>query len=298
MKRFSTRRGWWVLALGPLVLLGIFAWLAGEELSAPAPRVVGPPPSGISAEAVEFESRSGSTIHGWLSRGSPSQGAILLLHGVRGDRRDMLSRAEFLHSAGYSVLLIDFQAHGESGGKRITFGYLESRDVAAALGFLKSRLPQERVGVIGVSLGAAAFVLANPRPAVSAAILESMYPTIDEALSDRLRFHLGRFGPLLAPLLRMQLKLRLGITADELRPIDRISQIGAPVLIIAGTADQHTTPQETQAIFDAAAPPKQIWWVPAAAHVNLHHFASGEYERRVLEYFSNYLRPDLPQSAQ
>jgi len=230
-------------------------------------------------------------IHGWLCRGAAHQGAVLLLHGVRADRRDMISRAEFLRRAGYSVLLIDFQAHGESRGKRITFGYLESRDVSAALDFMNARLPGERIGVIGVSLGAAAFVLADPRPEVSAAVLESMYPTIDQALSDRLRIYLGPFGPLLAPVLKIQLKPRLGITADQLRPIDRITRVGASVFIVSGTDDERTTAQETQTIFDAALPPKQIWFVPGAAHVNLHDFARKEYERRVLDYFVTYLRP-------
>jgi alpha-beta hydrolase superfamily lysophospholipase len=69
--------------------------------------------------------------------GDAGRGAVLLLHGVRSYRRSMLSRAIFLHDIGYSVLLINLQAHGESAGKRITLGYLESRDVVAAREFLR-----------------------------------------------------------------------------------------------------------------------------------------------------------------
>lgn len=291
LKRRFPRYSWWLLGFAPIVLLAVFAVIAGEDLSAPVPRTVGAPPPSLEAHHVEFQSRSGSVIHGWLCEGTPNRGAILLLHGVRGDRRDMISRAEFLHRAGYSVLMIDFQSHGESAGDRITFGYLESRDALAAVNFLKTKFPEDRIGVIGVSLGAASFVLADPRPVVSAAVLESMYPTIDQALSDRLQFHLGRFGPLLAPVLRIQLKPRLGITAEQLRPIDRIAKIGSPVLIVAGTDDKHTTVQETQAIFGAALRPKEIWLVQGAAHVDLHLFAREEYERRILQYFGTYLRP-------
>jgi len=56
----------------------------------------------------------------------------------------MLFRAEFLHRLGYAVLLIAFEAHGESLGQHITFSTLESGNVAAALEFLKRRLPTER----------------------------------------------------------------------------------------------------------------------------------------------------------
>jgi uncharacterized protein len=202
----------------------------------------------------------------------------------------MLSRAEFLHKAGYTVLLIDLQSHGESNGKRITFGYLESRDVSGALKLLGKEVSGDRIGVIGESLGAAAFVLAKDRPTVSAVVLESMYPTIDQALSDRLRLHLGSLGSLLAPLFEMLLEPQLGITAADLRPIDRMGRLGSPVFIVAGTRDEHTTPQETEAIFAAASQPKQFWLVPGAAHENLHDFAKEDYERRILEYFAKYLR--------
>lgn len=143
--------------------------------------------------------------------------------------------------------------------------------------------------MLGESMGAAAFVLATSRPAVSAVVLESMYPTIDQAVADRLRLHLGALGPILAPLLELQLEPRLGITPDDLRPIDEIGKVHAPVFILAGTHDEHTTLQETQAVFDAAIAPKQLWLVPGAGHVNLYAFAKAEYEHRILDYFAAYL---------
>jgi pimeloyl-ACP methyl ester carboxylesterase len=282
----------WIAALILVIALaaGMF-WVACDQLSAPVQRTVGDPPPDLGARNVEFPSTSGSVVHGWLSPGLPGQGAVLLLHGVRGDRRDMLSRAEFLHKAEYGVLLIDLQSHGESRGRHITFGYLESRDVTAALEFLRKQFPAERIGVIGASMGAAAFVLAKGRPPVSAVVLESMYPTIDQALSDRLRLHLGPLGPCLSPLFEMLLQPQLGITAADLRPIDRMRGLNTPVLIAAGSRDSHTTPQETGAIFAAALPPKQLWLVQGAAHVDLHAFSGQKYERRTLEYFAQYLRP-------
>ena len=83
----------------------------------------------------------------------------MLLHGVRGNRLAMLRRARLLHAEGFSVLLFDFQAHGESAGRRITFGRLEGLDAAAAVAFLLQRLPNERIGAIGSSLGGASALL-------------------------------------------------------------------------------------------------------------------------------------------
>lgn len=59
------------------------------------------------------------------------------------------------------MLLFDFQAHGESPGDHITFGFLESRDARAALDFVHRELPGQLVAALGISLGGAAAVLAD-----------------------------------------------------------------------------------------------------------------------------------------
>jgi hypothetical protein len=46
----------------------------------------------------------------------------------------MVGRPRFLHRAGYSALLYDSRAHGESGGDAITFGHLEAKTRARRLG--------------------------------------------------------------------------------------------------------------------------------------------------------------------
>lgn len=286
--RTLTRR--LLLAIVAVLVLAVsFAWVAGGELSAPEPRSIGSPPPSLVAQDVVFPSEAGSPVHGWFARGETGRGAVLLLHGVRGDRRDMLSRALFLHAHRYSVLLIDFRAHGDSPGEQITFGVRESQDVTAALVNLKRWVPGEPVGVIGVSMGAAAFVLSQNRPAVNAVVLESMYPTIEQAISDRLRLHLGPAGPILAPVLIVQFRPRLGVGIDQLRPIDRVGSVGAPVLIVSGTLDQHTPLAEARALFAAASQPKEFWAVEGAAHVNLHTYAKDAYERRVLSFFETNL---------
>src|SRR5437773_9722004 len=121
--------------LGPGLLIALMSilWIAGSILSSPVNQPVGDLPEGFSGHSVLFQSASGTTIHGWLIKGKAGAGAIVLMHGVRATRLNMLERARFLSNAGYSVLLFDFQAHGESVGDHITFGYLESKDAQAAV---------------------------------------------------------------------------------------------------------------------------------------------------------------------
>ncbi len=117
-----------------------------------------------------------------------------------------------------------------------------------------------------------------------------MYATIEEALTNRLRQRLGPAAPLVAPLLLRQLPFRLGITSDELRPVDCLTQVQVLVLIAAGAADRHTTIKETQRLFDRANEPKKLWILSAVGHEDLHHSAPSEYQGRVGRFLAVYLR--------
>lgn len=289
MKPIRTRTIIAVVAGASLLFVAACVWVGGF-LAAAVPSEPGPMPRDPPVEAVSFVSGSGSTIHGWYARGREGGGAIVLMHGVRANRTQLLPRARFLWKAGYSVLLFDFQAEGESPGNHITFGYLESRDVRAAVGYMRSRLPSERLGGLGTSLGGAA-TLIGPQPAgFDALVLEAVYPTFPEAVEDRIRIWLGPLAGVLAPCLLMQVRPRLGFSPHELRPIDGIPRVGAPVLIVAGAEDRHTTPAESRRLFEAARPPKEFWLVPGAAHIDFHLHAGAEYEKRILSFFDAFLR--------
>lgn len=279
-----------LLVIAALAVLGAGAlWLAGRELAAPAFRAIGAPPPVLQARQIQLVTTSDVLVSGWWSPGRPGLGAVLLLHGVRGDRRQMLQRAQLLHRQGRGALLIDLPGHGESGGTAITFGWRESEAVVAALEFLAKEVPCERRAVIGVSLGAASTVLARGRPRIDAVVLESMYPTIEDAVADRLKLHLGEWAGGLSPLLLSQLPLQLDITAQQLRPIDHIAELHAPLLVISGSNDRHTPAAETQRLFAAAAEPKSLWMVPGAGHVDLFDFAPEDYTRRVSAFLASRL---------
>jgi fermentation-respiration switch protein FrsA (DUF1100 family) len=204
----------------------------------------------------------------------------------------MLPRAIWLNQLGYSVLLFDFQAHGESTGTRITCGVKESQDAAAALAWLKSRRPGEKVAAIGVSLGGAASVLGTQPLEVDALILESVYTTIDAALENRLRIRVGILSPVLTPLLLWQAEFFAAISTRQLRPIDRIHEVACPMLIIHGTADKHTTIDEAKHLFQQAHEPKEFWPIDGAAHQDLLEFSPTEYKRQVGNFLEQNLRDD------
>jgi fermentation-respiration switch protein FrsA (DUF1100 family) len=121
-------------------------------------------------------------------------------------------------------------------------------------------------------------------------VLEAVYSTVQEAVANRIAIRFGEAGRLLAPLLLWQLEVRLGVSADTVAPILGIRNIEAPLLLVAGERDRHTTIEQSRALFGAAPEPKELWVVAGAVHQDFHRLVPQEYERRVLDFLKRTLR--------
>jgi pimeloyl-ACP methyl ester carboxylesterase len=277
-----------LLAFASVAIIAIFT--IGASLTASAPTAVGTLSADFPVEAVQISSPNESIIHGWLVYGKPGGGALLLVHSMRSNRLEMLGRARFLKDLGYNVLFVDLQGHGETEGERITFGLKESENIETSVAFLRKTFPHEKLGAIGASLGAAAIVLAKQNLKLDAVILESLHPTIEEAVDNRLKLHFGHHGSILLPFMLWQLSFYLDASLDELSPIRQINNLNSPVMFISGTRDVHTLQSETERLYAVARAPKELWIVPGAGHFNMHSYAGKEYERRISDFLSHYLR--------
>jgi pimeloyl-ACP methyl ester carboxylesterase len=269
------------------VVVCVAAFAAVWNLASPDHTSVGARPTDIPIRDVQFAGVGGARLRGWFVKADQHRGVIVLLHGVHANRAQMVDRARFLYRAGYSSLLCDSRAHGESGGDAITFGHLESEDARAEVALARSLAPGEPVAVIGVSLGGAAALLANPPLDVNAIIAESVFPSIDHAIEHRLRGVVGGSAPIFSPIMMAMIRPRLGFGAGELRPIDHVPSLRTPKFFMFGTADRDTTLAESMEMFNTASEPKQMWAVEGAGHVDLHSYSGREYERRVLEFLNH-----------
>lgn len=278
-----------VVVVGVGVLGLGFSWKLGSNLVAPVNRPV-PRPADFPAQEISIPGLAHNVAAWWLEV-EPTAPAVVLLPGIRADRRSMVDRARLLFSRGFSVLLIDLQAHGETPGEAISFGLRESVDVRDALAWLHGNTQARRIGAIGYSLGGAAIVLGHQPVGLDAVVLEAVYPRFGRAVENRIRLRLGALAPVLAPVLLAQIEPRLGISLDQLEPIRFIAQVGAPVLIVAGSEDRHTSLVESKEMFRAAVEPKQLWIVSGAGHQDFLSFDPTAYELQVVGFFDQILRP-------
>jgi alpha-beta hydrolase superfamily lysophospholipase len=285
MKRWSRR----ALVLLAIVALGTAAgcWVFATMLISPANRPVSMP-AGLPFTAVSIPGEGHAIAGSWRDLGGDTP-VVLLLHGLRGNRVSTVPRALVLMRAGFSVLLIDLQAHGETPGDRITLGWRESADVRAARDWIRAQAPGRRIGVIGVSLGGASVLLGQQPAGFDAVVLEAVYPRLRRAIANRIDIRLEPLGAALAPLLLVQIEPRLGVAVEQLEPIRHIARLGAPVLIVGGARDEHTTAEETCELFAAAVEPRELWIVDGAVHQDFSRFDDDGYEIHVVAFLRRHL---------
>lgn len=285
-----------------LVLLLLAGWALLPALRAivlvanPLQRGTLAVPADLPVQSVHFQATDGVHLAGWLAISSPTAPTIILVHGFKGSRADMLPWARFLFGAGYNVLLYDSRGCGESEGWATALGTHEPNDVVGAVHFLQKRpdLHSQRFGALGISLGAGIVLLAAAHePALAATVADSAWA--DES------FQLNRMGNLTLhaftlPLLPYEPALvdaLIGAHLADTRPQAVIGRI-APraILLIHATDDQNATTSMVaeQQLYTAAGQPKQEWIAPSGGHVGALQAHQAEYEQHVLTFFASYLK--------
>jgi len=271
-----------------LALCAIFIaslWM-GSKLIEPARANVVKPGS-LPVQDMRIDSASGAKLAAWLLTPPDAKGNVILMHGKRSNRLDMLQRARFLFDSGYNVLLFDFQAHGESEGQHITFGHLEGMDAASVAKIMRQRFPNMPLAVIGISLGGASALLGLHDHDIDALVLEAVYTDIISAISNRLRLRFGGIGTWLTPIFTSQLRWRLGITPDQLNPLGHIAAFHVPMLIIGGAEDQRATANDMQRLYTTAGSKnKKLWIIEAAGHEDFYQFNPAVYQQHIGEFLS------------
>lgn len=194
---------------------------------------------GVQQEDVRFRSADGVDLAGWWLEVPESEVVVIVCHGHRGNKAEMLGIGPGLFRAGNSVLMFDFRGCGESGDGPQSLAHHEQADLEAAVDWVLARRPDAKVAVVGFSMGAAtALLTAAEDTRIGAVVLDSPFATMSDVVGNGFRRYRLPSGALV-PAADVANRLRYGYAFKQVRPVEAIARIAPrPVLLLHGTEDR------------------------------------------------------------
>lgn len=200
-----------------------------------------PTVAGLNLQSVRLSTSDGQEIGGWVSRAGGQGAVVLLLHGI-GDTRAMWPPTmQMLASHGHASMAIDLRGHGDSTGHVEDFGFSASKDVIAAVAYLRRNFPRRPIVLVGNSLGSAAaiFAVGSLDHEVAGYFLESPYRDLESAVKSRVDVVPPPLNWMATAGLRFWGRMLLPEPVSQISPIAHVRDIPAdvPVIFVAARHD-------------------------------------------------------------
>ena len=165
---------------------------------------------------------------------------VILAHGYTSQKEAMYGYGFYFAQWGYNVLAVDHRSHGESEGKYIGMGWLESRDCLKWISMIVDRDPDAAITMLGVSMGGATVMMTSglDLPANVKCLVEDCgYSSVWTEFSNEFKavFKLPTW-PLMNIADRAAKRIA-GYSLKEASSTDRLANAKVPMLFIHGTAD-------------------------------------------------------------
>jgi len=243
------------------------------------------------SEEVEFGTEDGLTIRGWFlpaKSGCPSR-TLIICHGLGANRSNFLPYVQVGDALGANVLIFDFRGHGDSDGHTVTIGYKEKLDVLAAVKYLREERPNQsrQVFAIGISMGSAALIRAAAEvdPPLDGIIVDSSFASAQDLTNRVLSQYPSAVRPFIAGPGVPLACLHAGCWLPDVRPIDDIARVRAPLLMIHDQGDDLMILENAQKLFNQALKPKKLWVTRNGSHGSSFFGARQDYLQTVRDFF-------------
>lgn len=305
-----------LLLIYPLMVLRKYVRIMVNILDdhSPIPENGGNDHARLKGEEISFRAVDGHRLQGVILSGkidAARRGMVVFAHEFGSVRASCMRYCRPLLEAGYDVFAFDFRGHGASASEE---GYRprqwpsdrERADMLGAIAFIGSYLEQQGrprdVGLFGISRGAGAAILASVGlDSVRAIITDGAFSS-----DTTLEYLMKRFATIFARirivaenhpptvwrflrwLLFRECQRKFSCRFPSVRKA--MVRLGIkPILLIHGEKDSFIPISQSQALFQLAQGPKDLWIVSGAKHNQSIMVQPQEYAQRIVEFFSAHL---------
>jgi fermentation-respiration switch protein FrsA (DUF1100 family) len=275
-----------VIRVGLLVVLGLPFVVAGSLVY--RPKVIEPrshlAEPAFGGKQVSFASTDGIRLAGWWvpADASESDGwegwakqSAIICPGLVTRQSELLPLVRKLRKGGLNVLMIEFRAHGASGGQIAGYGALEQRDVLGAVKWLQQYHSGEarRICGVGIDLGGDALIAAAAEQsreghAIASIATYGSYDALGKMVKDIAQEYTDPpWGWLLEHVALPIASAHAGVNLMAFSPAQDVRSIWPrPILFIHAIQDSQVPFSRGRALYEAADQPKYHVWFPAGSH--------------------------------
>lgn len=263
------------------------------------------------AEDIYIQSEDGLKLHARLMDQSGAKGTVLMFHGYRTHPEvDFSASSHVYYECGNRIVHIDQRAAGESEGKYIGFGVLESRDCCLWAQYIANRFgTDQKIILAGLSMGASTVLMAtahhedrrvriNCSPEepmevsmtlpknVTGIVADSAFSSPYDIIKKRIRTTYHCKGRLLTIAIGIWSRMLAHYSLKELSAPDVMKHNTIPVLLVHGTEDSNVPVEMTVKVAENCQAPKQVLLVKGAEHGTGYLVDNEAYKKALQEFCS------------
>lgn len=234
-------------------------------------------------------SADGLRLHAtWFPQGECKR-VVICFHGYTSQgMKDYLGLSGYYLKKGYSMLLVDERAHGESEGKYIGFGCLDRIDALKWINWVLRKCGEDvEILLHGTSMGGATVLMMSSLelPAqVKGIVSDCAFTSPKEVFSHVLKsmYHLPAF-----PVMNISNFLNkrfAGYGLDECNAAREVKKAKVPILFIHGSGDTFVPYSMCETMYENCASSKKKLIIEGAAHAECYYKDTDAYENALTEF--------------
>ena len=194
----------------------------------------------------------------------------IVCHGYTSRASHMSGFAGRFYNMGYSVLVPDARAHGESEGNIRGMGYLERKDILLWINEILKMDSQAQIVLYGVSMGAATVMFTAGEKAlpknVVCVIEDCAFTSVLDEISTQITKYTKLPYSLIAESASVVCRLRGGYSFRQASCIKAVERCKVPMLFIHGSKDTFVPFAMLDKLYDAAECKKEKLVIDGAGH--------------------------------
>lgn len=234
-------------------------------------------------------SQDGLKLHAtWFPQGDQKK-TVICFHGYTSQgMKDYIGLSGYYLKKGYSMLLVDERAHGQSEGTYIGFGCLDRMDALGWINWVKENCGEDaEILLHGTSMGGATVLMTSSLdlpPQVKGIISDCAFTSPKEVFTHVLKsmMHLPAFPMIqIADLLNRKLA---GYGLDDCNAAREVKKARVPILFIHGSGDTFVPCHMCETMYKNCRAPKQKLIIEGAAHAESYYKDTLRYENALNEF--------------